>query len=1510
MSLSFRRLSLLGLLALLIAFAPQAHLAAAAGPYVVTKTDDTDGTCLSGSNCSLREAIKAANAAPGSITFNIPTNDPGYQVSGDYWRITVSPALGALPALTGGNITIDGSAGGVPKIELSGGGVVTNRGLYISSANNVVRGLIINGFIKVTAAVDPTGAGIIINGSAATGNTITNCYIGTNYSGTIAGGTASVNNDGAGIMIQNGASSNVIDDNVISGNGGYGVYIYTLFSSSSNIQQNNKITNNRIGVTADGTSALGNDQDGVYVGDNSNDNVVGPGNVIGGNGPAGSSIVYGVNIGGRLLTDTAYISGNRVIGNKIGTNKTSTAALANAGGGVLVTASTNTVIGGPNGSPSAAGGDGNLISGNTGNGVEVKDDSGSGTGTVGVVIQNNWIGLDATGAAALANEEAGVLLWQTANGVMVGPDNVISGNALYGVWMLANLSRTGNQQVRNNTITANAIGTNAAASAGVPNNIGVLLEGGTFGNTISGNQIANNSSAGISLKTDTNSAASPTSTTISANTIASNGPTGIQLLDVSSGNTIGGSAPGDGNTISGHTGAGIDLQASQNTVKGNTVSANAVGVKINVAATDNVVDGNSVTGNTNQGIYVVGAGVIRNKITRTTTNNNGGKGIELASGGNLGNQAGRPGLSGLTLTGTNLSGTVTNGDSCGAGGCTIEVFTHDQSLLDEGPTYLTSFTSASSFSDVSLAGCKPHLIFTITDDTGNTSEFTNPIDPFSSQCVPSAPAVSITTDPPLPPRSVVPGGSTTYVHHIKNTGTGAGAVTVDLSQQPNSWAALLNNACQGVTLAPNATCDFSVQVSVPGNAQKDESNVATITVSIGAASGQQVDTTTVLLNPALDLTPLSQTKDTGPGQPISFSHTLANQGNGADTFAITVTPPLSWSYSVQPAGPIALAQNASITVTVTYTPTAGIASPPDYDATVTASSINAPATATKTVTDTTHIVSAAVPQIASAVTPASIDPGELVTITYTLSNVGNQAGTFNLAFAQPPGWSVTTAPPASETLSQGASTIVTATLTAPANALAGAHYATLTATADATPFASASKTDQITVKPRAALSWSPDQSNTRAPNQIYTDTLTLTNSGNFTDTIGLAASSSRGWSVRSLSPTVTLDPGASAPVQVELTIPPGQVADTSATTTLTATSSLPPISATAHITTTIAAVSGAALAPPAQILAVDAGKPVTFTLTLQNSGSISQTFTLTTTAAPGGWSASLAPLSTPTLLPGETRPITVALQAPAGAPIGSSASVTITATCQENACPDATATVTAQVGQPYDVTIAPPCNGSALPGAIVTCVHTVTNTGLQKDNFAITAESARGWNASVAPPSLSLAPGASATITATLVIPTSAPAGIVHMLFVRARSTATSGPPHEIVDTTTILQFARVNFTPSQSKPIQPGRSVLFRNVVLNTGNGSDQFTFSASQEFDWHITITPTQTASLAPGISYPVTVQVDVPAGAKLNALNRIVVRATSVFSPTVFDQLVDTAGLQDAPSTIIYMPLMSRP
>jgi CSLREA domain-containing protein len=51
---------------------------ASADTYTVTKTADTNGICLSG-NCSLREAIAAANSstANDTINFNIPTSDPG-----------------------------------------------------------------------------------------------------------------------------------------------------------------------------------------------------------------------------------------------------------------------------------------------------------------------------------------------------------------------------------------------------------------------------------------------------------------------------------------------------------------------------------------------------------------------------------------------------------------------------------------------------------------------------------------------------------------------------------------------------------------------------------------------------------------------------------------------------------------------------------------------------------------------------------------------------------------------------------------------------------------------------------------------------------------------------------------------------------------------------------------------------------------------------------------------------------------------------------------------------------------------------------------------------------------------------------------------------------------------------------------------------------------------------------------------------------------------------------------
>ena len=1480
--LAFRRTCLLTALALLATFAPLAQSALAATFTVTSLADSGAG--------SLRAAITQANASPGADTIT-------FTVAG---TITVASSLPALTDQAG--VTINGSVGGVPKIEIRGNGTVAGQGILISSSNNVVRGLIISGFID-SGLTDYRGAGIVVSGfglaTAPLNNLIELCYLGTNTTGNAAGLAGTLNNFNAGIILEYGASSTTVQNNVISGNNQWGIFLYSD-TGNARSQQNNVITNNKIGVNAAGNAAIPNGLHGVYISDNSNSNIIGPGNIISGNGAKKSGALYGVYILGAR-TGGGYISGNQVKGNKIGTDVSGNSAIPNTGasnifsGGVGVGQSQNTLIGG------SAASDGNQISGNQEAGVTAIDTSfGSVPGITGTVIQNNKIGVAADGVTKLANSQGGVVLWKTASGVTVGPGNLIGGNSAYGIRIQGVQNGTDpTAQTRNNTITGNFIGTDSSGTLSISNgNYGIILQGGTIGNSISTNQIRNHAAVGISLTSDNGSTPlSPTGNTFTNNQISNNNTTGIELLNASSNNVI-----GPGNTITNHSASGIAIATSQNVVKGNTISGNQYGITITNAATTNSIggtnpgEGNNLLNNTVNGVLVSGVGTINNKITHTTTNGNGGKGIALGAGGNA-PMAGAS-LLGLALSDHSLSGSLANPAACG-GVCTIEVFTDNSPLDNEGPTFVTVFTSAGSFTGVLVPTCQQYLIFTITNSAGSTSEFTNPIGPFA-QCVPSAPIVSITTDAPGAQRGVVPGSSTTYQHTVTNTGTGPGAVSVGFAQSANAWATLINNTCLGQILAPTSgTCTFGVQVSVPVGTAVGANNVSTINVSIGSVTKQQVDTTTALPNPALTFTPPTQAQTVGSGQPVSYQHTLTNTGNGPDSFDITVTPPAGWTFTVAPSSPIPLAQGASTIVTVVLTPPAGIAAGTYPAAKIHAASRSAPSVFVD-VFDTTTITAAAVPKITSVITPASADPGTPVTINYTVTNVGNQDGTFNLLFTPPPGWTVTQAAPASVTVPfSGPAATFNVILQVPASAIAGGYPAKLTATATSTPFIPATVIDQITVNQKAALTLDPptfDDPTLRAPNTVITYTnQVLTNGGNFTDTIHLVASTNiAGWSAQPLPATITLNPRASSPITIVLTIPLGQLAGVQNTTTVTATSSLPAIFDSALITTTIADISGALFTPKSQAKVIDAGKPITFTYTLINSGSVPQSYTLAQSGVPGGWTSTLTPASpTPTLAPGATVPVTLVLQAPVGTPDNSSGTVTITAACVEKTCADETATAQLTIGPPFSAGVGGTCDGPALPGAVVTCVHTVTNTGFSSDTYLITTLSPLGWSTTVAPAILSLAPGASRTVTITLSVPSSAEAGLQHVLTFTAHSTALPSVAPFLTDTTTVLQVAGVSFSPSRITPTIGGQLVQFQHNVLNTGNGLDTYTITATQALDWNITLVPTTTNALPRGTYQTIQISIQVPPGATTAVSNRITLRATSKLTPAVFEELTDTIG-----------------
>src|SRR5207253_2487070 len=88
----------------------------------------------------------------------------------------------------------------------------------------------------------------------------------------------------------------------------------------------------------------------------------------------------------------AGTTGNQVLDNSIGTNGTGTAALHNQTGVLIQSGAANNIIG------STAIGFGNLISGNSGDGVQL-----TGTNTSGNQIEGNFIGTNLAGEAPIAN---------------------------------------------------------------------------------------------------------------------------------------------------------------------------------------------------------------------------------------------------------------------------------------------------------------------------------------------------------------------------------------------------------------------------------------------------------------------------------------------------------------------------------------------------------------------------------------------------------------------------------------------------------------------------------------------------------------------------------------------------------------------------------------------------------------------------------------------------------------------------------------------------------------------------------------------------------------------------------------------------------------------------------------------------------------------------------------------------------------------------------------------------
>jgi uncharacterized protein (TIGR03437 family) len=348
---------------------------------------------------------------------------------------------------------------------------------------------------------------------------------------------------------------------------------------------NNIIAGNAIGTDATGSERLFNYGQGILAVDSSN-------NVIGGTTASARNLISANGQNGIHLANGA--SNNLIQGNYIGTNATGLAGLSNIGRGVVIFGNTkssnNNTIGG------AAAGARNIISGNQDVGIEITGASNA----TGTLIQGNYIGVNAAGAAALPNplgiRDSGsdtTIGGPTAT-PGVAPGNVISGNGGDGIFV-----GSVNDKVQGNIIGADATGTTRLA-----NRNGILLfTGGSEGNNralIGGdtattrNVISGNSIAGVDTSVGSQIRGNFIGTDITGTAkIGNNFGVRVALFE----NQIGGATPGARNLISGNS-FGIEINNENLPRSGNLIQGNFIGTDVN---------GTANLGNNSVGLRITGS---------------------------------------------------------------------------------------------------------------------------------------------------------------------------------------------------------------------------------------------------------------------------------------------------------------------------------------------------------------------------------------------------------------------------------------------------------------------------------------------------------------------------------------------------------------------------------------------------------------------------------------------------------------------------------------------------------------------------------------------------------------------------------------------------------------------------------------------------------------------------------------------------------------------------------------
>jgi trimeric autotransporter adhesin len=528
------------------------------GNYIGTNPAGSEGI---GNRFNMQIIGSSGNRIGGSA------DGAGNLISGAV-MVESSGGSGVVIAGSGGNAANNNEvSGNLIGTNASGTAAIPNKRagiLLLFNANNNTIGGSSGAHRNIISGNEPYGIFMQANETApVTGNLVVGNYIGLNINGAPLGNTYGIltfgdvglnrignaeypgnvisgnaisgihHIGGSGLLIQNNLIGTTPDGNSAAGNTQDGIYLATSGNTvgGSGFRQGNVISGNLryginlqadasgniihgnfIGLTINGTAAVGNTLDGIVI--------TSSGNAVGGTGNGERNIIsgnlrHGINLQGNGA------SANNISGNFIGLDAAGTTGVGNGRFGIILFDAPENQIAG------------NVISHNgqafNSAGIDI-----FGPGSVGNLIRSNLIGTNADGTQAIGNQGAGITvraLNNTIGGVNPVDGNTISGNSTQGILITTFFGDAGQTTIRNNRIGVGANGITPMGNA----SDGILIAGSS-NNMIGGesgitaaypNTIANNGRIGVAVITE--QASVPVSNAILGNSIYGNALAGIDL---------------------------------------------------------------------------------------------------------------------------------------------------------------------------------------------------------------------------------------------------------------------------------------------------------------------------------------------------------------------------------------------------------------------------------------------------------------------------------------------------------------------------------------------------------------------------------------------------------------------------------------------------------------------------------------------------------------------------------------------------------------------------------------------------------------------------------------------------------------------------------------------------------------------------------------------------------------------------------------------------------------------